>query len=196
VRERGEDHAARLERRKQTPVQYKTSRRRLERHRQRRYPRPHIPKRKWKRDVRVLDRLAMARDAGPDVIDRALEPQQGKARMAEQPQHGRAQKAEDEPIAAAHLWRQLAVLGAGAMVSGAEDHRRELAHVVDVERSPSGQAHFDRAAGPRMNAGQARRQGHCVVGDQHIARPQKIGEPLARRMAQAPGRIDHQQPGG
>ena len=95
----------------------------------------------------------MARDAGPHRIRRAVERQLDQPRVVERAQHRRAQRAERQRIALVQRGRRRAVLGARAVVAGAEHDGREAAHVVHRERAAARQTHLDRPTGVQMDPG-------------------------------------------
>jgi hypothetical protein len=88
-------------------------------------------------NVRVLHRLAMARDAGPDHIGLAVQTQADQTRVAKQVPHHGAQRAECERVTRLQLGWQRALFGAGAVVASTEDDGAELAHVFHRQRAPA-----------------------------------------------------------
>lgn len=124
----------------------------------------------------VLDRPAVARDAGPDAVGVAVETQLDEPRVVEQPRDRRRQRAELQPVAGVQGRRRGAVFGARAEVAGTEDDRGEGVHRIHPQRSPPGQPHLDRRAGGQVRAVQAGRQRRRIVGHQQVAGAQPAGE--------------------
>lgn len=194
MRQRCECDAALAQVLQRTPVERETGRRRLECRGQRSNRRPHVPQRKRRGHVRVLDGASMASQPGPDRLRRSREAQRDEARMTEQSDHPRIEGAEHEPVAGRKQGRWRTLFGALAKVAAAEHHRAEVAHVVGCERVPAGKPHFDRRAARGMEPVQARGQGRRVVRDQQVVRPQQIDEACPREMAEPPARVDREQP--
>src|SRR5262249_986064 len=78
-------------------------------------------------------------------------------------------------------------------VALAERDRGKRVDVVGRERSPSGEPHFNRGAGPRVRPGQAGRQRGRVVGDDQIARAQIVDDVRAARVTQTAERVDDEK---
>jgi hypothetical protein len=68
----------------------------------------------------VLDRPSVARDPRPDVVRRSGKAQRDKTRVSEQRFQDCRQRPELERVAGREGGRRLAVLGARAVISGAE----------------------------------------------------------------------------
>jgi len=130
VGDRRELDAAGAHRRERVPVEREAGRRRLERDRRTRDRRPYVPQRERRRQVRVLDRPAVPRDAGPDRIGRGVERDRHEARMIERAGDDRGERSEVEPIAPRERRRQRAMFGRRVEVACAEHDRGEVAHLV------------------------------------------------------------------
>ena len=79
-------------------------------------------------------------------------------------------------------------------VTCAEDHGCETSDVLRGERCSAGESHLDRLSAGAMKAREARRQCHRIVRDDEVEAPQAFGERSARRVRDAPVRVDHQEP--
>src|SRR5439155_7309717 len=141
----------------------------------------------------VLNRPAMPRDAGPDVVGRAIELQQYQSRMSEDADDRRRQRSQQYAIASGERRWQWPVFGACPVVAGAKDYGCEMRDVFGGSRPPSGQPDFDRGAARLVNTVQARRQGRCVIGDHEIARLEQIDEIVAPEVREFSVCADGQQ---
>src|SRR5262245_42862332 len=85
----------------------------------------------------------MTRQARPDLIRRAVEEKGNESRMAEPCFYGRAQWTKHERITRLQCWRLRPIFSAQVKVSFAEDDRAETLDVHRVQRSSSGESHFN-----------------------------------------------------
>ena len=93
------------------------------------------------------------------------------------------ERPEGEPVARPQRRRRRPVLGARAVVAGAEHDGGKLADVVRRQRAPAGEPHLDGAAARHVLAAQAGGQRRGVVGDHQVAGPQELDERGARGVA-------------
>lgn len=143
MRQRRKPHAATFERREHGPIEQETGRRRLERGGNRRNACPHVPQLERLRDVRVLDRFAVACEARANGVGCVREAQRDKARVAENTPNLGTQRTQREHIAVLQGWRKRPVLGAQAIVTRAEHDGIEVVHVIGRKRTMRGKPHFD-----------------------------------------------------
>src|SRR5262249_1754760 len=133
VREGGERDAAGAHCRQRPPIQGEAGRWRLEGDRRTCDRRPYVPQGERDGDMRVLDWPAVARQAGPDRIRRAVEAQRHETRVTEQAFDGRREWPEDKSIAWLEARRRGSVLGAREVIARAEHDGGKLANVVRGE---------------------------------------------------------------
>lgn len=208
-RDRREPDTAFAHRADRVPVEREARRWRLKGDRQTGDGRPHVPQCEGRRNVRVLNRPAVTREAGPDGVGRSVEAKQDETRMVEksldrrrQPfdvaQGGPFDVAQGRPqlqaIAGRERWRRRTILGPRAEVSLAEDDGREGVDVLGGQRCASGKADFDLCAGRLMHAAEARGQRRRIVGDHQVAWAQKLDEPRPTGVRDAALRVDDEQP--
>ncbi len=172
VGQRREADAASRQTIEQLPVEDESGRRRLERDRQRGDPRPDVPERKRRGEMRVLHRTAVACDAGADRVRVAGEAQLDEARMVEQADDGgaravRARAHRRARAAAAADDRSVGVRWSPAPKTTATNARTSSA----ASERAAGEADLDRRAARDVAAGEARGQGRGVVGDDAGRRP-------------------------
>ena len=157
--------------------------------------RPHVPQRERLRHVRVLDRPAVPRDAGPDRVGR-------RRRSAARPAaDGRAARI-DGAAAGRAASRSPACSGGGGGRSSVRVRWSPAPNTTAVnsrtssaaQRAPAGEPHLDRRAARRGAAVQAGRQRRGVVGDDQVAGPQQLGESRARHVRDAAVGVDDEQP--
>src|SRR5262245_25508316 len=153
--ESGEPDPSPVQMREPPPIQQKSRRWRLECRRPIGYASPHIPERQRLLDVSVLNRLAVLCDPLPDGVGGSLELKQDEARMPELADNDGVKRPEVQPVAVMERWRRQAVLGASAIVTGAECNGREFPRIVELERRPSGQPDLQGFAARSVDARQA-----------------------------------------
>ena len=134
-RERREFDSPVAHRRHRAPVEDEPRRRRLERDRRARDRRPHIPERQRRRDVRVLKRPPVPREARPDLVRPALEPKRHETWMVEQTGDRGAERSEREPVAGPRAAAVRTMLGLRVEIAGAEHHRGEVLDIVRRQRT-------------------------------------------------------------
>ena len=174
------------------PVQRKAGRRRLEGGRQPGDRRPHIPQRERRRHVRVLDRPAVAREAGPDRVERTVEAQRSRAADGRAAPR-RSPTACDAPTEGKTIaWRKGGGSGRSSVRVRKSPAPKTTAENVwtsvrGAARPTSREPHFDRwLRVAQVHAVQAGRQRRRVVRDHQIAGPQEIDEPRSRRVRDVP----------
>ena len=87
--------------------------------------------------MRVLNGPAVTRDAGPDLVGRAVEVQRDKPRMAEKAGDRCRQRTERERVAGMRAAAAAGDLRSRVEVACAEDDSGEISESVESERRPA-----------------------------------------------------------
>jgi len=177
VRQRRESNPSRGHCREHSPVQRKAGGRRLKGNRGTRNWRPHIPQCKGRRNVRVLNGPAVARQALPNLIWRAVETYRCEPRVIQQAPYSRTKWSQHKLITRAeHRWKR-PVLGTNPEIPCAEYNCRKVTDVIGRQRAATCEADFDNCTGGRVDSCKAGRERCGVVSNHQIAGPQQIDKP-------------------